>query len=502
MVQFSKNSPKMVLSNEKFIGQGLTYDDVLVVPAYSEILPREVNVQSRISRNISLNIPFVSAAMDTVTESAMAIAIAREGGMGIIHKNMTPEQQVQMVKKVKRSESGMVQQPVTLKYNATVGDAREMMLKHEISGIPIVDEQDVVLGIITNRDLFFEKERDRKVEEVMTPKSRLITALYGTTTAEAEDLLHKHKVEKLPVVDKQGKIKGLFTHRDIRRVKDHPHACKDSYGRLRVGAAIGISPNVLDHVELLVNAGVDLVSVDSAHGNSFKVLETIRNVKKAFPDLDIIGGNVAVADGAKALADAGADGVKVGIGPGSICTTRVIAGIGIPQLTAVMDCVKALEGTGIPVIADGGIKYSGDVVKALVAGASSIMAGSLFAGVEEAPGETIIYEGRKFKSYRGMGSVEAMKQGSGERYFQDPEEEIKKLVPEGIVGRVPYKGTLSEIIYQYIGGLKAGMGYCGAKDIETLKKARFVQITTSGMRESHPHDVMVTKEAPNYSPKF
>jgi IMP dehydrogenase len=484
---------------DKFIGQGLTYDDVLVVPAYSEVLPRAVDTSTQLSKNIRINIPFVSAAMDTVTESALAVAIARLGGMGIIHKNMTMEDQAREVKKVKRSDSGMIQDPVCLHKNATIGEARNIMSEHRISGIPIINDQDILVGIITNRDLFFEKDNSQMVSSVMTSEN-LITAKNGITIIEAESILQKYKIEKLPVVDEDGKILGLFTHRDIRKIKDHPYACKDEYGRLRVGAAVGVGPDVEEQVQLLINANVDLIAVDSAHGNSKGVIDTIKRIKKKF-DIELIAGNVAIPDGAKALVRAGADGIKVGIGPGSICTTRVIAGIGMPQLTAVYECARALEGTGIPVIADGGIKYSGDVVKALVAGASSIMAGSLFAGVEEAPGETIIYESRKYKQYRGMGSIEAMKKGSGDRYFQDPEEEIKKLVPEGIVGRVPFKGTLEEVLYQYVGGLKAGMGYCGAKNIKELQKARFIVITASGIRESHPHDVTITKEAPNYSPR-
>ena len=491
----------MIQENEKFIGKGLTYDDVLVVPAYSEILPRDVSTRTKLTKNIDINIPFVSAAMDTVTESAMAIAIAREGGLGIIHKNMSVEDQALMVKKVKRSESGMIQEPIVLNENAIVADAIFLMTENGISGIPIVDEKMILKGILTNRDIFFEKDFNRKVHELMTKRENLVTAPLGATIKEAELLLREHKVEKLPVVDKEGKIGGLYTLRDIRKVKDHPLACKDELGRLRVGAAIGVTVNALEHAEALVKAGVDVLSVDSAHGNSRKVLDLISSVKKRFPEVELMGGNVAVPEGAKALVKAGVDAVKVGIGPGSICTTRVIAGIGVPQLTAVYECARSLKGSGIPIVADGGIRYSGDIVKAIAAGASSIMAGSLFAGVEEAPGETIIYEGRKFKHYRGMGSLEAMKKGSGDRYFQDPEDEIKKLVPEGIVGRVPYKGTLSEVLYQYIGGLKAGMGYTGSSNIELLQQARFIQITAAGVKESHPHDIMITKEAPNYSPQ-
>jgi IMP dehydrogenase len=491
----------MIEENKKFIGRGLTYDDVLVVPSYSNVLPREVKTKTKLTRNIDINIPFVSAAMDTVTETAMAIAIAREGGIGIIHKNMGVNEQVNMVRKVKRSESGMIQDPIVLNKEATIADALSIMKENGISGIPIVDQDRLLVGILTNRDIFFEKDYKRKVTEVMTGQVGLITAPAGTDIKEAEEILKNHKVEKLPVVDTEGRIAGLFTLRDIKKTKDHPYACKDEYGRLRVGAAIGVNENALLHAKALVEAGVDVLSVDSAHGNSQKVLDLISAVKKEFPSVELIGGNVAVPEGALALVKAGVDAVKVGIGPGSICTTRVIAGIGVPQLTAVYECAEALKDTGVPIIADGGIRYSGDIVKAIAAGASSIMAGSLFAGVEEAPGETIIYEGRKFKHYRGMGSLEAMKKGSGDRYFQDPEEEIKKLVPEGIVGRVPYKGTLNEVLYQFIGGLKAGMGYTGSESIARLQEASFILISPAGVRESHPHDIMITKEAPNYSPR-
>jgi IMP dehydrogenase len=490
----------MLNYSEKFVGRGLTYDDVLVLPAYSEIMPRDVNVTTQLTRNISINIPFVSAAMDTVTESAMAIAIAREGGLGFIHKNMSIEQQVAQVRKVKRSESGMIVQPYTLHADSTIAEALELMKEHRISGILVTSSEDVLVGILTNRDLFFEKDHSKKVVEVMTPQSQLIVADHDILLNEAEAILQKHKIEKLPVVDKHWNIRGLYTLRDIKKIKDNPYACKDKLGRLRVGAAVGINARVFEQVEALIAAEVDVITVDSAHGNSKKVLDTIREIKKKFPEVELVGGNVALPEGALNLVKAGVDAVKVGIGPGSICTTRVIAGIGIPQLSAIYNCALALKGTGIPIVADGGIKYSGDVVKAIVAGASSVMAGSLFAGVEEAPGETIIYEGRKFKSYRGMGSVEAMKEGSGDRYFQDPEEEIKKLVPEGIVGRVPFKGSLAEVMYQYVGGLKAGMGYAGAKNIEELQQKQFIEITASGMKESHPHDVTITKEAPNYSP--
>lgn len=490
----------MLNYSEKFVGRGLTYDDVLVVPAYSEIMPRDVDVTTQLTRNISINIPFVSAAMDTVTESAMAIAIAREGGLGFIHKNMSIEQQIAQVRKVKRSESGMIVQPITLDENATIAEALALMKEHKISGILVTNAAGILVGILTNRDIFFEKDYTKHISEVMTPQSKLITAHHGILVNDAEAILQKHKIEKLPVIDKDGKIKGLYTLRDIKKIKDNPHACKDSLGRLRVGAAVGINSKVYEQVEALIAAEVDVITLDSAHGNSKKVLDTIKEIKKQFPDVELVGGNVALPDGAMNLVKAGVDAVKVGIGPGSICTTRVIAGIGIPQLSAVYNCALALKGTGVPIIADGGIKYSGDVLKAIVAGAASIMAGSLFAGVEEAPGETIIYEGRKFKSYRGMGSVEAMKEGSGDRYFQDSEEEIRKLVPEGIVGRVPFKGSLSEVMYQYVGGLKAGMGYSGSKNIAELQEKQFIEITPSGMKESHPHDVTITKEAPNYSP--
>ena len=489
----------MLEDQNKFSGKGLTFDDVLVLPGYSEILPRDVDITTRLTRQIRINIPLVSAAMDTVTESELAIALAREGGLGIIHKNMPVDQQALLVKKVKRSESGMIKEPICLHQNATVGEALWLMKEHRISGILITDDQERLTGILTNRDLFFEKDSSKLVSEVMT-KEKLIVGRNDLTFSEAEAILQKHRIEKLPVIDDDGKIKGLFTLRDIKKIKDNPNACKDEFGRLRVGAAVGVSVNTLDHVDMLIKAGVDLVAVDSAHGHSIGILDLVKNIKKHYPDLQVIAGNVGTAEGAKAIADAGADAVKVGIGPGSICTTRIIAGIGVPQLTAIYEAARALKGSGIPVIADGGIKYSGDIVKAIVAGADCIMAGSLFAGVEEAPGETIIFEGRKFKHYRGMGSLEAMKLGSGDRYFQDPEDDIKKLVPEGIVGRVPYKGTLQEVVYQHIGGLKAGMGYSGSKNIEELQKARFIQITPAGIRESHPHDVTITKEAPNYSP--
>lgn len=488
----------MLSDSEKFIAEGLTYDDVLLVPAYSEILPREVTTQTWLTKNIRLNVPIVSAAMDTVTEYGLAIAIAQEGGIGILHKNMSIERQADHVRKVKRSESGMIQDPVTLFEDATMGDALNLMKENKIGGIPIITADRKLVGIITNRDIRFQKDTSMPVRQVMT-KDNLVTAPEGTDLLKAEAILQQHKIEKLPVVDKDGKLSGLITFKDIQKFKNFPNACKDQHGRLRVGAAVGVTHDTLERVAALVQAGVDVIAIDTAHGHSKGVINEVKKVKAAFPNLDVIAGNVGTGEGAKALADAGADGVKVGIGPGSICTTRIIAGVGVPQLFAVYEAAKALRGTGVPVIADGGIRYTGDIVKALAAGAGSIMAGSLFAGVEESPGETIIYEGRKFKSYRGMGSVEAMEQGSKDRYFQDAEDDIKKLVPEGIVGRLPYKGSLREVMYQYVGGLRAGMGYCGARTIEDLQKARFIKITASGMRESHPHDITITKEAPNYS---
>jgi IMP dehydrogenase len=488
-----------MLSNpSKFAGEGLTYDDVLLLPAYSEVLPREVDTSSFLTRNIRLNIPLVSAAMDTVTEAAMAIALAQSGGLGMLHKNMSIQRQADEVRKVKRSESGMIQDPVTLHESAVLADAFKIMKEYRIGGIPVVDSDGKLKGILTNRDLRFEKDVNRPVTEVMT-KANLITAVKGTTLMQAELILQEHKIEKLPVVDESGVLIGLITFKDIQKFKNFPNACKDEHGRLRVGAAVGVTADTMERVEALVKAGVDVIAIDTAHGHSLGVINKLKEVKAQFPQLQVIAGNVATGEAAKALADAGADGVKVGIGPGSICTTRIIAGVGVPQLYAVYECAEALKGTGVPVIADGGIKQTGDIAKAIAAGASSIMAGSLFAGVEEAPGESIIYEGRRFKSYRGMGSIEAMEQGSKDRYFQDVEDDIKKLVPEGIVGRVPYKGTLSEVVYQYVGGLRASMGYCGAKDIPALQKAKFVRITAAGMRESHPHDITITKEAPNYS---
>lgn len=482
----------------KFLGESLTFDDLLVVPAYSEVLPREVDISTRLTRNLRINVPLISAAMDTVTESHMAIAMAREGGIGIIHKNMTIEKQAEQVRKVKRSDSGLILDPVTLSKNSTIRDALQMMREFKIGGIPVVDDQMKLVGILTNRDLRFETDMSRPVYDAMT-KENLITAPEGTTLAQAEDILRNYRIEKLPVVDGSGTLKGLITYKDIKKLQSHPRACKDNYGRLRVGAAVGVTHDTIQRVEALKLVGVDLVIIDTAHGHSKGVLDMVRLVKKSFPDLEVVAGNVATGAGAKALADAGVDGVKVGVGPGSICTTRVVAGVGVPQISAIYEAARALQGTGVPVIGDGGIRYTGDIVKAIVAGADTIMAGSLLAGTEESPGETIIFEGRKFKSYRGMGSVEAMEKGSKDRYFQDVEDDIKKLVPEGIVGRVPFKGTVEEVMIQYIGGLRAGMGYAGARNIEELKKAQFVKITASGIRESHPHDVVITKEAPNYS---
>ncbi|WP_445384487.1 IMP dehydrogenase [Robiginitalea sp. IMCC44478] len=483
----------------KILGEGLTYDDVLLVPAYSEVLPREVNIQTQFTRNIRINIPIVSAAMDTVTESRMAIAIAREGGIGVLHKNMSIEGQAMKVRKVKRAESGMILDPVTLPSTALVRDAKENMREHSIGGIPIVDDAGILIGIVTNRDLRFEKNNERPISEVMTSEN-LVTVSEGTSLEEAEDILQENKIEKLPVVDKNYKLVGLITFRDITKLTQKPIANKDQYGRLRVAAAIGVTADATDRAAALVKAGVDAVVIDTAHGHTRGVVGILKAIKKAFPDLEVIVGNIATAEAARYLVDAGADAVKVGIGPGSICTTRVVAGVGFPQFSAVLEVAAAIKGSGVPVIADGGIRYTGDIPKAIAAGADCVMLGSLLAGTKESPGETIIYEGRKFKSYRGMGSVEAMKQGSKDRYFQDVEDDIKKLVPEGIVGRVPYKGDLYESIHQFVGGLRAGMGYCGAKDIETLKeKGKFVKITSSGIHESHPHNVTITKESPNYS---
>lgn len=489
----------MTAHDSKIIGEGLTYDDVLLVPAYSEVLPREVNIQTNFTRNIRINVPIVSAAMDTVTESRMAIAIAREGGIGVLHKNMTIEQQAFKVRKVKRAESGMIIDPVTLPITARVSDAKENMQEHSIGGIPIVDEEGKLLGIVTNRDLRFEKNNDRPISEVMTSEN-LVTVAEGTSMEEAEDILQENKIEKLPVINKDKKLVGLITFRDITKLTQKPIANKDNFGRLRVAAAIGVTADAVQRAEALVKAGVDAVIIDTAHGHTQGVVHVLKEVKKNFPELEVVVGNIATAEAAKFLVEAGADAVKVGIGPGSICTTRVVAGVGFPQFSAVLEVAAAIKGSGVPVIADGGIRYTGDIPKAIAAGADCVMLGSLLAGTKESPGETIIFEGRKFKSYRGMGSVEAMKKGSKDRYFQDVEDDIKKLVPEGIVGRVPYKGELEESIHQFVGGLKAGMGYCGAKDIETLKETgRFVKITSSGIHESHPHDVTITKESPNYS---
>ena len=484
----------------KFIGQGLTYDDVLLVPNYSEILPREVSITSKFSKNIPLNIPIVSAAMDTVTESEMAIAMAREGGIGVLHKNMTIEDQAARVRAVKRSESGMIIDPVTLPGTALVSDANENMKEFKIGGIPIVDNDNKLIGIVTNRDLRFEKNNNRPITEVMTSQN-LITVNEGTSLKDAEKILQKHKIEKLPVVSKGNILVGLITFRDITKHSTKPKANKDEYGRLRVAAAVGITSDVLDRVNALNKSGVDAIVIDTAHGHSKGVSDVLKKVKKQFSDLDIIVGNVATTDAAKYLIKNGADAIKVGIGPGSICTTRVIAGVGYPQLSAIMEVRKALVDTDIPLIADGGIRFTGDIPKAIAAGADSVMLGSMLAGTRESPGETIIYEGRKYKTYRGMGSVEAMKMGSKDRYFQDVEDDIKKLVPEGIVGRVPFKGDLNESIHQFVGGLRAGMGYCGAKNIAMLKaNGKFITITSAGMKESHPHDISITKEAPNYSP--
>ncbi|WP_343531918.1 IMP dehydrogenase [Pedobacter sp.] len=490
----------MQLDPQKFIALGLTYDDVLLVPSYSEILPRDVNTSTFLTKKIQLNVPLVSAAMDTVTEAELAIAIAQNGGLGMLHKNMSIDRQAEEVRKVKRSESGMIQDPVTLLETSVVADAFKIMKEHKIGGIPVVTSDNKLVGIITNRDLRFQKDMSKPIAQVMT-KENLITAPEGTTLKEAEEILQNHKIEKLPVVNEQGFLSGLITFKDIQKVKNYPVACKDEKGRLRVGAAVGVTADTMQRVDALVKAGVDVIAIDTAHGHSKGVIDKLKEVKAKYPELQVIAGNIATGAAAKALAEAGADAVKVGIGPGSICTTRIIAGVGVPQLYAVFECAKALRGTGVPVIADGGIKHTGDIAKAIAAGASTVMAGSLFAGVEESPGETIIYEGRKFKSYRGMGSIEAMEQGSKDRYFQDVEDDIKKLVPEGIVGRVPYKGTLAEVMYQYIGGLRASMGYVGAASIDKLQEAQFVQITAAGMRESHPHDITITKEAPNYTSK-
>ncbi|HXK76238.1 MAG TPA: IMP dehydrogenase [Bacteroidaceae bacterium] len=483
---------------EKIAMDGLTYDDVLLIPAYSEVLPHEVNLTTKFSRNIELKVPFVTAAMDTVTEATMAIAIAREGGIGVIHKNMSIAEQAKMVATVKRAENGMIYDPVTIKAYKTVGDALLMMAEYKIGGIPVVDDKGYLIGIVTNRDLRFQRDMNRKIEEVMT-KDNLVTTNQSTDLETAADILQEHKIEKLPVVDKNNKLIGLVTYKDITKAKDKPMACKDSKGRLRVAAGVGVTANTFERMDALVDAGVDALVIDTAHGHSKGVVGILKEAKKRYAHVDIVVGNIATAEAAKYLVDAGADGVKVGIGPGSICTTRVVAGVGVPQLSAVYDVAKALKGTGVPLIADGGLRYSGDVVKAIAAGGTCVMIGSLVAGTEESPGETIIFNGRKFKAYRGMGSLEAMENGSKDRYFQADQADNKKLVPEGIAARVPYKGTLYEVIFQLIGGLRAGMGYCGAADIEKLHEAKFTRITNAGVNESHPHDVTITSESPNYS---
>ncbi len=490
----------MAVDNDKFLGEGLTYDDVLLVPAHSTVLPRETNLNTKFSRNIELKIPIVSAAMDTVTASKMAIAMAQEGGIGVLHKNMSIEKQATEVRKVKRAENGMILEPVTLNADARVIDALNMMHEYSIGGIPVVDKKNKLVGIVTNRDLRFERGMQKPISEVMT-KENLITTTEFTNFEEAAEILQEFKIEKLPVVDKDYKLVGLITYKDIIKIKAHPNSCKDKRGRLRVAAAVGIAANTMQRVKALVDAGVDAIVVDTAHGHSQGVIEMAKKVKKKYPDIDLVVGNVATREAALDLLAVGADAVKVGIGPGSICTTRIVAGVGVPQLTAVNDVAKALRGSGVPVIADGGIRFTGDIVKAIAAGGDCIMAGSLFAGVDESPGETIIFDGRKFKSYGGMGSVEAMEMGSKDRYFQDAEDDIKKLVPEGIVGRVPYKGSLSEVIVQMVGGLRAGMGYTGSKNIQQLQKAKFIKITAAGVAESHPHDITITREAPNYSRK-
>jgi len=491
----------MSFLNDKILFEGLTFDDVLLIPSYSEVLPREVDLSSMFTRNIRINTPVISAAMDTVTEDDLAIAIAREGGIGVIHKNMSIEKQGLLVKKVKRAENVMIFDPITMNLEATVADAINLMKEYKIGGIPVIDKDGVLKGIVTSRDLRFENNGRRKITEVMT--TELITTDHQTNLEAAARILQKHKIEKLPMVDEKGKLKGLITYKDITKIKDRPSSCKDDKGRLRVAGAVGIASDTAERVETLINANVDALVIDTAHAHSKNVIRILREIKKNYPLTDVIVGNIGTGEAAKRLVDEGADAVKVGIGPGSICTTRVIAGVGIPQLSAIYNVARAIDGSGIPVIADGGIRYSGDIIKAIAAGADSIMAGSLFAGVEESPGETIIYNGRKFKAYRGMGSIEAMQQGSKDRYFQDMEDDIQKLVPEGIAARVPYKGLLSEVIYQMMGGLRAGMGYVGAKNITILQKeARFVRITGSGIIESHPHDVSITRESPNYSRKL
>ena len=488
----------MTPDSNKFLFEALAYDDVLLLPGYSEVLPRDTDTTTQLTENIQLNIPLVSAAMDTVTEYKLAIAMALEGGLGFIHKNMTVEQQALQVRKVKRSQSGMILDPVTLPDDSTARDAEAIMREHKIGGIPVIDSHRQLVGMVTNRDMRFIKDMSTPIKDIMTA-SNLVIGKMGVSLDDAEDVLQQHKIEKLPIVDDKGKLTGLITYKDILKNRDRPNACKDEYGRLRVGAAVGITPEIEERIAALISAGVDVVSIDTAHGHSKGVIDTARNIKKAYGDLELIVGNIATAEAAKALIDAGANGIKVGVGPGSICTTRIIAGVGMPQLSAVYETAKAIRGSGVPVIADGGIRYSGDVVKAIAAGAGTVMIGSLLAGTEEAPGKVILYEGRKFKSYRGMGSVEAMEDGSKDRYFQDAEDDIKKLVPEGIVGRVPYKGLVQEVLYQITGGLQAGMGYCGAPDIAAMQQAKFVKVTSAGVRESHPHDVQITREAPNYS---
>lgn len=489
----------MATHSDKFLGEGLTYDDVLLVPNYSEVLPRDVQLHAQFSRNIQLKAPIVSAAMDTVTESRMAIAMARSGGIGVVHKNMSIAAQANEVRKVKRSESGMIKDPITLTADATAGDALSIMREHKIGGIPVIDPDGKLVGIVTNRDLRFEKTMSRPITELMT-SDKLIVTSEGSDLSEAEQILREYRIEKLPVVGKDGLLVGLITYRDIIKLSEFPNSCKDEFGRLRVAAAVGVTADTHERVTALVEAGVDAVIVDTAHGHSHGVLNTVKSVKEAFPSIDVVAGNIATAEAARALLEAGADAVKVGIGPGSICTTRVIAGVGVPQLRAVMEVAEALKGTGVPLVADGGIRYTGDIVKALAGGGNTVMVGSMLAGTEESPGETIIYEGRRFKAYRGMGSVEAMQKGSKDRYFQDAEDDLKKLVPEGISGRVPFKGSIQEVMHQVMGGLRAGMGYCGSANLTELQeKGKFVRITSAGVKESHPHDVMITREAPNYS---
>lgn len=494
MATINKQSQSKIAS----FPEALTFDDILLVPAYSEVLPRDVDISCKLTKNLKLNIPFLSAAMDTVTEADLAIALAREGGIGFLHKNMSIEEQAAQVRKVKRSESGMIIDPITLPVDATIKEALRMMEENRIGGIPLIDKNGKLQGIVTNRDLRFEEDMKKKVSEIMT-KENLITAPEGTDLVQAQEILRRHKIEKLPVVNKQGVLKGLITFRDIEKIRNHPEATKDGYGRLLVGAAVGITADALDRVEALNQVGVDVITLDSAHGHTKGVIDTLKKIKKSFKHLDVVAGNIATGEAALALKAAGANAVKVGIGPGSICTTRIVSGAGVPQITAIMSVANALKNTSVGIIADGGIRYSGDVVKALAAGADCVMMGSVFAGTHESPGETIIYEGRKFKQYRGMGSLGAMSQGSGDRYFQGGTEQVKKFVPEGIEGRIAFKGNLHEVLYQFTGGLRAGMGYCGAPNLNKLKKANFIKITNSGVRESHAHNVEITKEAPNYS---